>query len=451
MFTLALGSLRRRVSAFVATFLAMFLGATILMSFASMLDTAGGSGVDDTSKETLITMGVVVGGWGLLLVVFAVVSTLSLSVRQRSAEMALLRNIGATPGQIARMIVGESAVLALVAAVVAIPAGMLGGRGLLELLASSGQVEEGIAYTFGPVALAMGMTITIGSAVIAALITARRTARLNAAAATNAAATDNARLGRKRLFTGLAFLALGLNLAIVTATAMKGKGSDAMQTAGQTSIWVAIGLAILAPALVRKTTALIAGPLERRGLTGYLAVQNLRQRTGQMAAVVMPVILFTAIGTATLVMQAVENKAMDASGLLKTNEQKNIETLNFVVIGMIVAFAAIMLINTLVAATSHRRREFAQQRLTGATPRQVLRVVALESVVLTAVGVLFGTFASLFTILPYSYARTGDVLPTTGTAMYALMVALAVVLSLGTGYAAARRTIRTPAIEAVAV
>ena len=48
------------------------------------------------SRKTLITIASVVGGWGLILVVFAVASTLTLSVRQRGAEMALLKNVGAT-------------------------------------------------------------------------------------------------------------------------------------------------------------------------------------------------------------------------------------------------------------------------------------------------------------------------------------------------------------------
>ncbi|UGQ14654.1 FtsX-like permease family protein [Yinghuangia sp. ASG 101] len=450
MFALALRSLRHRIGGFAASFLAMFLGATVLMAFASMLDTAGGEGVDSTSEETLTTMGTVVGFWGLLLVVFAVSSTLTLSVRQRSAEMALLRSVGATPGQVTRLIVGETAVLAVVAAVLAIVPAMLGGRLLLHLLGSTDQVASDVSFAFGPIALAMGMTITFVAATLAALLTARRAARMNAADAVAAAARDNGGLSRKRIAVGVGFLLLAVNLAVVTATVMKGEGSDAMQTAGQTSIWAAIGLAVLAPALVRRVAGLLAGPLERRGPTGYLTAQNLRRHTGRLAAVVMPVVLFTAIGTATLVMQAVENDAMAASGLSKTNQEKNVETLNFVVIGMIVAFAAIMLVNTLVAATANRRREFAQTRLAGATPRQILDVVVLEGVVLTATGVLFGTLASLTTILPYSYARTGDVLPGTGAGVYLGVVAVAAVLTVATGYAATRRAIRTPAISAVA-
>src|SRR5690349_7550917 len=134
MFALAIGSLRRRAGAFTASFLALFLGSTIIMAFASMLDTAASGGATGEARSTLVVMANVVGGWGLLLVVFAVTSTLTLSVRQRASEIALLKSVGATPAQLSRMIVGEAAVLAVAAALLAIVPGMLAGRGVLGLL-----------------------------------------------------------------------------------------------------------------------------------------------------------------------------------------------------------------------------------------------------------------------------------------------------------------------------
>jgi putative ABC transport system permease protein len=119
-----------------------------------------------------------------------------------------------------------------------------------------------------------------------------------------------------------------------------------------------------------------------------------------------------------------------------------------VVTGLIALFACIMLINTLVAATTYRRREFGQQRLVGATPGQVLGMVTFEGAALAVTGVLFGGMASLVTVLPYSIARTDSVVPDSSLWMFAGIVAVAVTLasSLGT----ARRVIRTPAVEAVA-
>ena len=67
---------------------------------------------------------------------------------------------------------------------------------------------------------------------------------------------------------------------MVTATVMRGKGADAMATAGQASIFFAIGLSPLAPALVRRVTARLAGPLEEAaGASGYLTALNVRRRS----------------------------------------------------------------------------------------------------------------------------------------------------------------------------
>jgi putative ABC transport system permease protein len=449
---LALGSLRHRPSGFVASFLATSLGATILMGFSSMLDVAVAPGVDDTSAETLVTVATVAGGWCLIIVVFAVASTLTLTVSQRAEEMALLKNIGATPRQLRRVVVGEAVVVALVAAAVAVLPGMAVGRLLLGLLHDSGQVAPGVGYRFGAFALSQGFGVTLLGATLAAFLAARRAARLRARAALVDAVAGESRIGRVRLLAAVVFLAGALSCAIVTATVMSGEGSDAMQTAGQASIWASIGLALLAPPLLRAVTSLFGGVLVRAGgAGGWLTVQNVRARARHHAAAVMPVVLFTGISTATIAMQLMENGALRATGALKADDERTVETLNLVVVGMISLFAAIMLVNTLMAATAHRRREFAQQRLAGATPGQVVATVFLECLVLAVTGVALGVVASLATVVPYGMARTGASFGDVSGAVYPGIAAAAVVVTLVTGVGAARRAVRSPAVAAVTV
>ncbi|WP_433332190.1 FtsX-like permease family protein [Spirillospora sp. CA-294931] len=450
MFRIAMRSVRKRTGSFVASFLAMFLGAIIVMAFGSMLDIAGGDGVPDTAKETLFIMGNVVGGWGLILVVFAVVSTLTLSVRQRGAEMALLKSVGATPAQLGRMIVGEAAALAVVAAALAVVPAMVLGRGLLGMLHGTDQVPDSVGYSFGPIALSIGIGVTFLSAVAAAAVTARRVARTGINQGLDD--TGSVRMTKKRVIFAGIFLALALDLAVVTSTVMKDKGTDAMATSGQADIFAALGLALLAPWFLRRIVGAVAPALQRMGgISGALAASTLLRRNGQMASAVTPIILFTGIGVGTLYLQEIENNALAAAGMKATVESKNIETLNFVVIGMIVLFTAIMLVNTLIAATTYRRREFGQQRLTGATPGQVLGAVVLESTVLTVTGVALGSVAALFTIIPFSIARTGDALPEGDPGMLLAVAAIAAVLTLATAYGTARRVVSTPAVEAVSV
>lgn len=49
-------------------------------------------------QQTVAILAAVFGSWALLIVLFGVASTLSLALRQRDRELALLRAIGATPG-----------------------------------------------------------------------------------------------------------------------------------------------------------------------------------------------------------------------------------------------------------------------------------------------------------------------------------------------------------------
>ncbi len=178
-------------------------------------------------------------------------------------------------------------------------------------------------------------------------------------------------------------------------------------------------------------------------------MRNLRERTDQLAGILVSLIMFTAVSTATVTMQAVESDAVKASGLVKSVDAKNLETLNLTVVGVIAVFVCVMLVNSLYAATTYRAREFGQQRLAGATPAQVLGVVAAEGVVLTVTGVFFGTVAALAGAVPFTVVRTDAVLPDQFLGVWLAMVALAAAVTLGTSLGTARRVLRTPAAEAV--
>ncbi|MCX4907881.1 ABC transporter permease [Streptomyces sp. NBC_00878] len=438
MFALAMRSIRQRPGRFAATLLSAFLGAAIIMTFNSMHDTAGAQGVDPTSAETLSTAAGVVGGYGSLLVFFAVASTLTVNVRQRSSEIDLLRCSGATPAQIRRMVVGESVAVALAGALLAIGPAMLGGRVLLGLFQDSGQVAESVDHAFGTVALYSGLAITLLAAAGAAFLAVRRATRTR---------THKLRT-RGRTLCIRASMVLG-GLTLCSTFAFSSTDAVLMAPAVYGAVLLAVGFALLAPKVLRA----LLGRLPATGPSGYLAVRTMRERAAQLSGVLMPLILFTTMATATLYMQAVENDAIDASGVPKSIDAKNLETLNLTVVGIIVVFACIMLVNSLYAATTYRRREFGQQRLAGATPGQVLGMVGIESLVLTATGVFFGTAAGLAGIIPFTMVRTDSdsVLPDHGLGIWLGIVAVAGAAVLVTCLVTARRALRTPAVEVVSL
>ncbi|MFJ9965458.1 FtsX-like permease family protein [Streptomyces avermitilis] len=432
MFALAMRSVRQRPGRFLATLLSAFLGAAIIMTFNSMYDTAGQRGVDPVSAESLSTSASVVGGYGTLLVFFAVASTLTVNVRQRGAEIDLVRCSGATPAQIKRMVVGESVVVALVGAVLAIGPAMLGGRALLSVFQDSGQVADSVDHSFGPVALMSGIDITVLAAAGAAFLAVRRATRRR-----------EPRAGARK-FLAYASLAAG-GAAVCSTFAFSSKDAALMAPPAYGAILISVGFALFSPRLLKR----LLDRLSPAGASGWLALRTLRERTAEASAVLMPLILFTAVATATLCMQAAENDAVEASGVPKSIDAKNLETLNLVVVGIIVVFACVMLINSLHAATTYRSREFGQQRLAGATPGQVLGTVGIEGVILTVTGVLLGSVAGLAGIIPFTVVRTDSPWPHQGLGIWLAIAAVAAAVTLGTSLATARRTLRTPAVEAV--
>ncbi|MFJ4714064.1 FtsX-like permease family protein [Streptomyces sp. NPDC088785] len=444
MFTtlgLAARSVRQRPGRFLATLLSAFLGAAIIMTFNAMHDTAAGGGVDSRSADTLTTAASVVGGYGTLLVFFAVASTLTVNVRQRTDEIALLRTAGATPGQIKRMVVGESVAVALAGALLAVGPAALGGAVLLDVFKDSGQVADRVDYSFGPIALLSGVDVTLLAAAGAAFLAVRRVTR----------ETAGLRPGRRRARTFLSWAALVVGCVSVCATfTMKATDPALMAAPAYGAILLSVGLALVSTGLLRSVLGRIEPLLTAlTGAGGYLGVRNMRTRASQLSGVLVPLILFTAMATATLYMQAVENDTIKASGATRSMEDKNLETLNLTVVGIIVVFACVMLVNSLYAATAARVREFGQQRLAGATPAQVLGTVAVEGAVLTVTGVFFGTLAALAGLLPFTAVRTDGLLPDQGPGIWITVVAIAGTATMVTGLVTARRALRTPAVDAV--
>ncbi|MET4925504.1 FtsX-like permease family protein [Streptomyces sp. PSRA5] len=443
MFSLAMSSIRRRPGRFIATLLSTFLGAVVIMTFSSMLDTAAAPGIDSVSKEPITTAANVVGGYGALLVFFAIASTLTVNVRQRGEEIALLRRSGATPAQIKRMVVFEAAAVGIIGTLLAIVPAMIGGQQLLNVFKDTGQVADGVDHVFGPIALSLGATITVLASVGAAFLAVRR--------ATKEAAGGRKSRGRAKNFAGVAALLLGAG-TVSTTFAMDKTDVALMAAPGYGAILLAAGFAILSPALLRILLGVLSGPLTLlTGASGYLTIHNMRQRAAQLSSVLMPLILFISISSAILYMQVIENDAAKAAGLTRSSDDKSIQTLNYVIAGIIVVFACIMLVNSLYAATTYRTREFGQQRLTGATPGQVLGMIGLESLILTVFGVFFATLSAFAGIVSFSAVRTDTAIPDQSLGIWLAVVGIGAAATMVTSVGTAYRGLRTPAVEAVAL
>lgn len=123
---------------------------------------------------------------------------------------------------------------------------------------------------------------------------------------------------------------------------------------------------------------------------------------------------------------------------------------NYLLVGMIVGYTVISVVNTLVMATSRRRREFGLQRLGGFTRGQVLRMAAGEGGLIAAIGILLGTVVSAGAIVPFCLVATGRVLPDGPVSIYLVIIATAIALALLAAVLPAWVATRTRPVTAVA-
>jgi putative ABC transport system permease protein len=446
---LAFSSLRFRRGSFTATFINVFLGAVVLMSFASLFDTAGGVGVSSADESSLTTIAGAVGGWGLVIVGFGVASTMNLSVRQRQAELALLKAAGGTPSQIGRMIIGEGVTVSIIAALLGIIPAWLIGRAVLGALTSTDQIADNVSYRFGPLALVAGLSMTLLATIGATAITARRAGRVSAREALSQAATDGRSIGKSRIVAGGLLLVVGIACALVTATVLKDEGFTTLSIAGQACIASAIGLALLSPLALRGLIRPV--DLATRlftGAAGYLATSTIRERTKQTAAITMPVIVLTGLAAGSLYIQKIQSVANAADGITVSADDKGVETLNFIIVGMISLFAAIVLINNCVASLLARRQEFDLARKLGATPGQILRAVTFETMFAAASGLTLGTIAAAIGIVGFLYGRTGSLSPDIDAVPYLAIIVTVITLTITASLLAARRSLAASMVEA---
>jgi putative ABC transport system permease protein len=99
-------------------------------------------------------------------------NTIAMSVRERTREMAILRTLGYTPGEILELILGESVLISAIGGVI----GVVMGIGLAKVLQAIGADFGFREMKWQAVLIVLGMAVAIGlfAALIPALIASRK-------------------------------------------------------------------------------------------------------------------------------------------------------------------------------------------------------------------------------------------------------------------------------------
>ncbi|MER7702105.1 FtsX-like permease family protein [Kitasatospora sp. NPDC097605] len=255
--------------------------------------------------QTLITLSAVFGGLSASVAVFVVAGTLGLSVQQRRRELALLRAIGSTPGQLRRLVLGETLFLAVAATALAAWPGPWVGRRLLDAFSSAGVVPESVAFRAGWVPQAAGAGVALIAALGAAFIASRAASRTRPTEALAEATLQSRWFSWTRLVFAVLFLAGGAALGLVTAT-MAGPQAGSTAIPGA-MLWTA-GFGLLGPGLTKAAATVLRLPLRAvTGLAGRLAALNTRARATRTASAVLPVMLASGLATAMIYLQTTQS------------------------------------------------------------------------------------------------------------------------------------------------
>jgi putative ABC transport system permease protein len=214
---------------------------------------------------------------------FVIYNTFSITVAQRTRELALLRTLGATRRQVLWSIVTEALVVGLTAAIVGLLAGLLLAQGLQALFSAVGAdlptTDSVIKSRTIIVALLVGTIVTV----VASLAPALRSTRIAPVVALREGLVEQRRGGKARTAFAVLLLVAGVALLLVGLFGNTSGGSAAALM-GFGAVVVFFAVALLSPLLVRPLAALVGRPLQAMfGITGRLARENTLRNPGRTA------------------------------------------------------------------------------------------------------------------------------------------------------------------------
>ena len=247
----------------------------------------------DEGRELAAVVPSVFGGCALLIALLVIAGTVGLSVRQRHRDIALLRAIAATPRQVRRMVVRETAALGLLAGAAGVLPGLAAALWLRDQFVDRGMVPADFALRVSWLPPVVAVAATLLIALVAAWVGSMRSSRIRPSQALAETALERRRPGVLRLLLGVVALAGGVTLCVVSAQA---SGDNAAGIAVGTVFTLVVAVAFLAPVLIRLTAA-VAGPLLRAfGAPGRLAAATTGSSAYRLAAVLSGLVLAVGLG-----------------------------------------------------------------------------------------------------------------------------------------------------------
>jgi putative ABC transport system permease protein len=265
---------------------------------AAAVQAAVGGDVEVITGATLVaenqaSMAVNLAEFETIALVFAVVAvfvgafiinnTFSITVAQRTREMAMLRAIGASGRQVKRSVLIEAVVIGALASGAGLAAGIGVASGLRRLMSAFGFDMPDGPTVISPNALALSFAVGVIVTVLSAWLPARRAAKIAPFAALRDVSVDRSAGSARRAVVGTAITAVGV------AALLAGLGGE-IALVGVGALVTFVGVSVLGPVLARPVAKVFGMPLRMRGLSGELATRNAMRnpkRTARTASSLM--------------------------------------------------------------------------------------------------------------------------------------------------------------------
>jgi putative ABC transport system permease protein len=217
---------------------------------------------------------------------FEIFNTFSITVGQRTRELALLRIVGASRRQVFRSVLGEAALTGLVASVIGLGLGVLAALGLKALLKAFGIELPSAPLVFEARTVVVAIAVGVGVTVLSAIVPARRAVRIAPVAALVEQGGDEGdTVRRRRVAAGIAVAVLGL------AAVLAGLAAPTIALVGLGAVLVFVATGMLVPVVARPLSSALGRPLASLlGTPGRLGRENSMRnprRTAQTAAALM--------------------------------------------------------------------------------------------------------------------------------------------------------------------
>jgi len=223
-------------------------------------------------------VGLVVGG-------FIIVNTFTILVAQRTRELGLLRAVGASREQVLGSVIGEAALVGVLASIAGLAAGAALAGLLLRLVERFGlDVPDSGTVLLGRtvvVAIAVGLLVTVGSAVFPAL----RAARTPPVAAIQDVVRPAPLALARRAVVGAVLLVVGIGVLVAGMVVDPSGVVARVVVIGLGAVSAFLGVVVLLAVVARPMVRVAGWPVARvLAMSGLLARRNAMRNPRRTAA-----------------------------------------------------------------------------------------------------------------------------------------------------------------------